>query len=110
MIYLVTSSEKTLSLLVHVLAIFTSFIGPLIILLVKKKDSEFIRDHATTALNFQLSLLLYYLASTLLAFVLVGFIGFFVLPVLTIIFCIIAAVKANDGETYNYPMTIKFVK
>ena len=47
-----TSDEKTLGMLVHVLQIFTWWIGPLVIYLAKR-DSKFVSFHAMQALLWQ---------------------------------------------------------
>ena len=100
--------DTALPLLTHILGIFTGFIGALIILLVT--NDEYAKKHARRALNWQLSLLIYYIISFILVLVLVGFILIGVLALLNIIFCIIAAVRANKGELYTYPLTIQFLK
>ncbi|MFT6160057.1 MAG: putative membrane protein [Myxococcota bacterium] len=47
-----TDDEKTMALLAHILPIGTGFIGPLIILLVKGDDSEFVKYHSMQSLAF----------------------------------------------------------
>ena len=44
-----TQDEKTMAMLAHILQIFTWWIGPLVIFLVKQ-DSKFVRFHALQAL------------------------------------------------------------
>ena|SRR3989344_6386681 len=100
--------DTTLPLLTHILGILTGFIGALIILLAT--NDEYAKKHARRALNWQLSLLIYYIISFILVLVLVGFILIGVLALLNIIFCIIAAVRASKGELYTYPLTIQFLK
>jgi uncharacterized protein len=93
-----------------------NFLGPLIIYLVKKDDGPFIRDQATEALNFNLSVFLYLVVGSIVTFILIlVIVGLLLLPVLGaaiiawIVFVIIAAMKANSGEAYRYPLTIRFV-
>jgi hypothetical protein len=62
------------------------------------------------SLNFQISLMIYYIAATLLILIIIGFfllIGLFIFNIITVI---IAGIKANEGESYQYPMTIRFIK
>lgn len=69
----------------------------------------FIREHTATALNFQLTLIIAYAVGTVTSLI---FIGVFVLLaawVVSIVFGIIAAIAANKGEGYVYPLSIKFV-
>ncbi len=101
-------NTQTLNVLVHVLGIFTSWLGPLIIYLVGTEPST--KEHAKNALNWQISLLIYFFVSFILMFVLIGFLLIFILWILDLIFCIKGALKAKDGEMYTYPLTIRFLK
>ena len=94
-----------------------NFLGPLIIYLVKKDEDPFVRDQAAEALNFNLSFFLYLAVGSIVTFVLIFLIiGLFLLPVLAaliitwVVFVIIAAVRASNGEAYRYPLTIRFVR
>lgn len=100
-------NEKSLLFLPHVLGIFTGFIGPLITLLISKKE---LKEHSKKALNWQLSNLIYSIISGILTIILVGFVLLFVLMVLNVIFCIIATVKASNSTLWDYPLSIKFFK
>jgi uncharacterized Tic20 family protein len=88
-----------------------SFVGPLVILLMKQ-DDRFVREHALEALNFNLSIMLFALG-LLLLIVVVDVLLFALLIALAIawlaLICI-AAAKAGQGETYRYPLTIRFVR
>ena len=91
------------------------FIGPLVIYLIKK-DDPFVRRHAAEALNFNLSVMLYGvvlgIVGLILLIVVVGILVWLLLIPLAIawlILIVVAAVKAGQGETYRYPLTIHFV-
>ncbi|MGJ6960761.1 DUF4870 domain-containing protein [Streptosporangium sp. G11] len=103
------SDDTTMSMLAHLLGLLTSFVGPLVLYLAKKDESPYVRDQAAEALNFQLTVLIAYVVSWVLAFVLIGFVLMFFLWIGSIIVTIIAAVAANRGERYRYPMNIRFV-
>lgn len=103
------SDEKIWATLVHIGSIFFGFLVPLIGFLVLKDRGPFARAHTATALNFQLSLLIYSLVGAVLTIVLVGFVILFALAVLNVVCSIIAAVKASRGEWYQYPLAIRFV-
>jgi uncharacterized Tic20 family protein len=98
-----------LSALLSIVVSF-AFVGPLVILLMKQDDS-FVRGHALEALNFNLSIMLFALGLLLLIAV-VDVLLFALLIALAIawlaLICI-AAAKAGQGETYRYPLTIRFV-
>lgn len=100
--------DRSLPVLTHILALFTGFIGPLIILLATQDADA--KVHARHALNWQISLVIYLFVSFLLAFVLVGIPLLFALSLCNFIFCILAAVKAGNGDRWDYPMTIRFLK
>lgn len=88
---------------------FGSIVGPLVIWLIKKDQSAFIDENGKDALNFHLSMLLYLIISIPLMFVLVGFISLLAIPILEIVFSIIAAVKASEGQWFRYPLTIRMI-
>lgn len=95
--------------------VLLAFLGPLVVWLVKRDEDAFVAYHAKEALNFNLSFLLYgtvLMVLTLATFgvgaivtvpaLIVGGIAWIVLPIL-------AAVAANEGRSYRYPLTIRFV-
>lgn len=101
---------KLMAMLAHLLGIFTGFLGALVIWLVKKDDSEFVADQAKEALNFQITVLIAWVACGVLSCL---FIGIFLIPVVAIanlILCIMGAMKANDGVRYRYPFALRLIK
>lgn len=86
-----------------------AFVGPLVVWLLKREEHPFIEHHAKEALNFNLSVLLYGAVGLVLAFLLVGIPLLIALGIAWVVFTIIAAVKASNGEGYRYPMTIRFI-
>lgn len=83
---------------------------PLILWLVKKDESPAIDAHGKVILNWIISEIIYLLVSGLLVIVVVGaFIGPVVI-VLGLIFPIIGALKAKEGELWPYPMSIELLK
>nr|WP_282837802.1 DUF4870 domain-containing protein [Microbacterium flavum] len=103
------SDEKLWATLVHVGGIFFSFVPALIGYLVLKDRGPFVRAHTATALNFQLTLLIASVVGSVLSLVGIGFLTLGAIWVLNIVFSIIAALKANRGEWYRYPLTITFL-
>ena len=85
-------------------------LGPLLVWLLKREDHPFINEQGREAVNFQLSMLLYIVIGVLLILVVIGIPILIVLGILAVVFPIIAAVKANNGEHYRYPLTIRFLK
>jgi uncharacterized protein len=96
------------------------FAGPLVVWLIRKDVDEFSSRHAREALNFNLTLLLVMVvggvAAVPLALLTVGLIlipfafAAAAIGVLWIVLTIVAAVKANEGRDYRYPLTIRFVR
>ena len=85
-------------------------IAPLIIWQIKKDEHPFINENGKEALNFQISIFIYFVVAFLLVF---AFIGFFLVPavvVFNLVLLIIAGIKANNGESYQYPLCIRFIK
>ncbi len=87
-----------------------AFLGPLIVMLVKGNESPWVRRQAVESLNFQLSMLIYGIVSAILILVLVGILLVLIVAVCWLVFTIIGAVKASNGEDYRYPLTIRMVR
>lgn len=113
---MVTAEERSLAMLCHLLGIFTGFVGPLILWLVKKDSSTFVGHHGREALNFQLTLMIVFVAlgsvTFVLMFVLIGLAlipVLIVLQVLAVVAEILAAVAAQNGQWHRYPFNIRMV-
>jgi len=114
-------------------------LGPLVVWLIKRNDYPFVDDQGKEALNFQLSVTLYWVLAGILIFFSVGSIAFFWpavhhrmfdfwnpmampfamifgfflifgLVILDVILAVVAAVKTSNGEAYRYPLTIRAIK
>ncbi|KQU59897.1 DUF4870 domain-containing protein [Rossellomorea marisflavi] len=105
-----TSDEKLMAMLIYLTSFFTTFIGPLIIWLMKREDSEFVDFHGKEYLNFLISYTIYSIVASLLMLILIGFVLLPVVGILAFIFTILAAVKSYGGETYRIPTVIRFIK
>ncbi len=104
------ADEKLWATLVHLGGLFFGFLAPLIGYLILKDRGPFVRAHTAAALNFQLTLLIVMVVGSILSIVIVGIFVLIAAYVLNVVFCIIAAVKANRGEWYTYPLTIPFLR
>ena len=89
---------------------FGWIIGPLVIWLIKKDEMPFVNDQGKEAMNFQISIAIYGFVSAILIFVLIGILLLIAVLIFNIVMVIIAAVKANNGEKYRYPLCIRFIK
>ena len=107
--------ERLWGMLAHLLSfvaayLFLGFVAPLIVLLVFGPRSAYVRAHAVESLNFNLTWLLYGIVGVILAFVLIGIPILIVLGIAYLVLVIIASVRANNGEVYRYPATIRFIR
>ncbi len=105
-----TADEKTLAILCHVLTVIFPILAPLIIYILKAKDSEFVSHHAKESLNFQITLIICYIISGILILLLIGILMLIVLSLINLILVIVAAVRASEGKLYRYPFCIRFIK
>jgi uncharacterized Tic20 family protein len=101
--------EKLWATLVHLGAIFFHFLPALIGYFVLRERGPFIREHTREALNFQLTVLLGYVVGFFTIWIAVGFVILIAVGVLNVVFSIIAAIAANRGEPYTYPVAIRFI-
>lgn len=98
------------AMLSHLSLFVLSLIGPLVIYLIKRDTSPFVRQHAAEALNFHISLFIFGVVSVLLIFVLVGIFTTIALGIYAVVATILAAVAAGRGQPYRYPLSIRFVR
>jgi uncharacterized protein len=116
-----SNDERTWALIGH-LSAFSAFVtgigcilGPLIVWLIKRDTLPFAGEQAKEALNFNITVALAFVALWGLTFITFG-IGIvltgplmLVLGIAWIVLVIIAAIKANEGVAYRYPMTLRLV-
>lgn len=88
---------------------FGNIIGPLVVWLVKKDESELVDEQGKEALNFQITITIAYIIAFLLILVVIGLFLLPILFILDLIFIIVAAVKTSGGEHYRYPLTLRLV-
>ncbi|MEG9298012.1 DUF4870 domain-containing protein [Mangrovibacillus sp. Mu-81] len=105
-----TKDERLMAALIYVSSFFTVFIGPVIIWLLKKDESGFVDHHGKEYLNFLISYTIYGIISSILIIVLIGLVIAPIVGILAIIFTILAAIKAYEGEHYRIPTVIHFFK
>lgn len=106
----VSSDERTMAILVHVLSIFFWIFPGLIIYLLKKDESPYVSEHAKEAMNFQISVTIYCIIGIILSLILIGIFVLIAVGLMNLILCIIATIKASDNVLYRYPFTIRLIK
>lgn len=111
------AGDKTMAMLCHLLS-FVGFIGiplgnilgPLVLWLIKKDEDALVDATGKEVLNFQISAFIYGIICGLLIFVFIGVILLPILIIAVVIYTIIGAMKANEGQLYRYPFSIRFIK
>ena len=93
-----------------VIPIIGNIVAPLVIWQIKKDDFPFVDQQGKEAVNFQISMSIYGFVAAILCFVCIGFPLLVAVYIVDVVFLLIAAVKANNGLHYRYPLTIRFIK
>jgi uncharacterized Tic20 family protein len=113
-----TPEERQWAMFAHLSALVVmalaglSFLGPLIVWLIKKDESKFVDYHGKEALNFQLNILIYNILAIFITIITCG-VAFplpLALVIIGIVMPIIAGLKANEGKLYEYPLTFRLIK
>jgi len=123
-------NENLIPILTHLLGILVGFLGPLVVLLATKDTNA--KNHARKALNWQITYILVsivicgiffiiafgsmfltminpiFMVVYILSFVLM--LPIMALSIVNIVFCIMAAIKANEGTLWNYPFSLPILK
>ena len=106
----ISQNSRTLGMLCHLLGLLTNFLGPLILWLVKKDEDPFVDQQGKEALNFQITVAIAGIVSSLLIGVCIGVLLVPAVAIADLVFSIMACVKANQGQAYRYTVSIRFVK
>jgi uncharacterized protein len=106
--------ERLWGMLAHLLSFVAAylalgFVAPLVVLLVFGPRSAYVRAHAVESLNFNLSWLLYAIVGGILLIVGIGLLILIALGIAYVVLVIMASVRANNGQFFRYPLTIRFV-
>lgn len=96
-----TPSERSLALWCHLGGFFTFIVIPLALWMTNREKSRFVDEHGKEAINFQITLTIYYL---------VGCLIFPVVGIFETVVVIRAALAASRGQPYRYPLNIRFIK
>ncbi|MBN1817812.1 MAG: DUF4870 domain-containing protein [Sedimentisphaerales bacterium] len=120
-----TSDDRTWGMFCHLAALagfvgvpFGNILGPLLVWIIKKDQMPYVNHHGKEALNFQISLMIYGFALGVFALpclcfpplLILPLLGAIILGIIGLVFTIMAAIQANNGYYYEYPMSIRLVK
>ena len=101
--------DTGLAVLAHLGGYFLTIIVPIVIYVMSETRSPFLRDHAREALNFNLTLYLGFFVSFVLILVVIGFLLLPAVALFGLVVSIQAAIAAGRGESYRYPLSIRFL-
>jgi uncharacterized Tic20 family protein len=113
--HFVMREDRQLLVLTHLSQLITLAIGfgslllPLILWSVNKEKVYKMDEHGKNIVNFQISLIIYFLLCIPFTLIGIGFIGLFVLAIIAIVFPIVNAIKASNGENPKYPLSLSFI-
>lgn len=109
------SREKNWAVVLHLSQLagyavpVAGFAAPVAIWLLKKEDMPSLDQHGRNVLNWIITELIYGVVALILCLVGIGFLLLFVLGIVGVVFPIIGAIKASDGVTWKYPLTISLI-
>jgi uncharacterized Tic20 family protein len=101
--------QRMWATLAHLSGLVLSIVGPLVIYLLMKDRGRFVRSQALEALNFQITVLIALMVSGALILILIGLFLLPIVAVAAVVLMILAAIAANRGEEYHYPLTLRLV-
>ena len=110
-----TKEEKNWAALSHIASFagffipFGNIVGPLLVWVLKKEDSSYVDFHGKEALNFQISVTIYFLIASALVILLIGIPLLLLVFLFSFIFPVIAAIRASEGVYYYYPFSIRLI-
>ena len=114
--FLQTPDEKQMGMFLHLSQLINvvipmgGIIAPIILWQVKKEEMPAIDAHGKMVVNWLISSFIYLVISGILVIVVIGFLGLLAVAIMSVVFPIIGGIKANNGELWEYPLTIKFLK
>ncbi|TRX51613.1 DUF4870 domain-containing protein [Fulvivirga sp. M361] len=108
-------NEKQWALIAHLGSLagyiipFGNIIVPLVVYVSKKDESEFVREHARESLNFQITFTILMVFAVITIILMVGILFLIILPIINLIFVVLAAMAIEKGDFYKYPLAVKFI-
>lgn len=99
-----------LSQLLNVIVPLAGIVVPILLWQTQKEKMPALDAHGKMVTNWLISSFIYFVVSGVLTIVLIGFLGILAVALMGVIFPVIGGIKANNGELWEYPLTIKFLK
>ena len=104
-----SQDSRNIAVLVWIGTFFFGFIPSLIVYLIKT-DDPFVRDHAKEALNWSITAIIGFFIGFVLMLILIGVLVFIAVGIGSLVFCILGAVAASSGKSYQVPFAIRLIK
>jgi uncharacterized Tic20 family protein len=107
---------RTWGMLCHLAALLgyigplLNLLGPFVVWLIKKNEFSFVDEQGKESMNFQITMTLLAVLAMLLIVIKIGILLIIAIGIANVVFVIIASVKTNNGESYQYPFKIRFIK
>ncbi|MCP4440238.1 MAG: DUF4870 domain-containing protein [Aureispira sp.] len=83
------------------------FVAPIVLWVVHKDKNAAVDAHGRVILNWIVSSLIYAVVCVVLAVIIIGIPMLIALLIADIVFVVMGASKANEGELWKYPMSLK---
>ncbi len=100
-----------LSALVGFIIPLGNVLGPLVIWLMKKDTMPQVEIHGKEAMNFQITVILAFIACLVLSVVLIGLFLMPVVAIAALVLTIMASIKISNGDlSYRYPFALRLIK
>ena len=106
----ITSESRQWAMFAHIGGIILGFLAPLIIMLTKGNEDPFVKEQATEALNFHITVAIAAIISAVLIVVLIGLLLLPIVGIGALVLSIMGGLAANRGEHYRYPFAIRLIK
>lgn len=110
------SQERTWSIIVHAAAFagllvpFGSILGPFIVWIVKKPESAEVDRQGKTAINFQISMLIYVIIAAVLIRLAIGWVLLIALGIFWLVMVLLATIRVANGRRPGYVLSMDFLK
>lgn len=109
-----SQDDRTIAMLTHFSCALFNFLVPLVVWLVHKDraDKAFLVDQSKEALNFCITTMIVYVGLFILTVLTFGLASplSFLFWIVTVVFFVLAGLKANAGEHYRYPFAIRLIR
>lgn len=112
----INNEERTMSMLCHLSALgmllipFGAILGPLIFWLAKRSQYIEVDKQGKDALNFQITMQILFIISGVLVIVGIGLLFMAALVIFNLAVIVIASIKSNSAERFEYPVAIRFIR